>query len=89
LISPVITDEDNMPLCAIPNADEIKQTLFSLGSDKSPGPDGMPALFYKHYWKVIRQDLIEAVTSFFHKRPHPHRDQPHIHYTHTKIGQSI
>jgi hypothetical protein len=65
LISPVITDEDNMPLCAIPNADEIKQTLFSLGSDKSPGPDGMPALFYKHYWKVISQDLIEVVTSFF------------------------
>jgi hypothetical protein len=65
LISPVITDEDNLLLCAIPTVDEIKQTLFSLGSDKSPGPDGMSALFYKHYWKVINQDLIEAVTSFF------------------------
>uniref|UniRef100_A0A2N9HT90 CCHC-type domain-containing protein n=1 Tax=Fagus sylvatica TaxID=28930 RepID=A0A2N9HT90_FAGSY len=62
LISPVITDEDNLLLCAIPTVDEIKQTLFSLGSDKSPGPDGMSALFYKHYWKVINQDLIEAVT---------------------------
>ncbi|GMY24870.1 putative mitochondrial protein [Fagus crenata] len=54
-----------MLLCAISNVNEIKQTLFSLGSDKSPGSDGMPALFYKHYWKVINQDLIEAVTSFF------------------------
>ena len=65
LISPVITDEDNMLLCAIPSADEIKQTLFSLGSDKSSGPDGMSALFYKHYWEIISQDLIEAVSSFF------------------------
>ena len=65
LISPVITDEDNLLLCAIPTIDEIKQTLFNLGSNKSPGPDGMSALFYKHYWKVINQDLIEAVTSFF------------------------
>ena len=49
LISPVISDEDNLLLCAIPSADEIKQTLFNLESDKSPRPDGMSALFYKHY----------------------------------------
>jgi hypothetical protein len=36
LISPVISDEDNLLLCAVPSADEIKQTLFNLGSDKSP-----------------------------------------------------
>ena len=65
LISLVISDEDNTLLSAIPSADEIKQTLFSLGSDKSPGPDGMSALFYKHYWEIISQDLIEAITSFF------------------------
>ena len=65
LILPVISDEDNVLLCAIPTAAKIKQTLFNIGSDKSPGPDGMSALFYKHYWEVINQDLIEAVTSFF------------------------
>jgi hypothetical protein len=65
LISPVISDENNMLLCAIPSADEIKQTLFSLGSNKSPGPDGMSTLFYKHYWEIISQDLIEAISSFF------------------------
>uniref|UniRef100_A0A2N9IIB3 Reverse transcriptase domain-containing protein n=1 Tax=Fagus sylvatica TaxID=28930 RepID=A0A2N9IIB3_FAGSY len=65
LISPVISDEDNTLLCAIPTAAEIKQTLFSIGSNKSPGPDGMSAIFYKHYWEVINHDLIEAVTSFF------------------------
>jgi hypothetical protein len=25
----------------------------------------MSALFYKHYWEIISQDLIEAVSSFF------------------------
>ena len=32
---------------------------------KSPGPDGLPPLFYKKYWKVVGHSVIKAVHNFF------------------------
>uniref|UniRef100_A0A2N9IDR3 Reverse transcriptase domain-containing protein n=1 Tax=Fagus sylvatica TaxID=28930 RepID=A0A2N9IDR3_FAGSY len=32
---------------------------------KSPGPDGLPPLFYKHYWSIVKKDVIAAVLNFF------------------------
>ena len=60
-----ITNEDNDWLCRIPDYGEIKSAVFSLRSYKSPRPDGMPALFYKHYCSIIESDVINTVTSFF------------------------
>ena len=45
--------------------EEIKEVIFSLGSNKALGPDGMLAHFYKFYWNIIGSDIIEAITSFF------------------------
>ena len=28
---------------------------------KAPGPDGMPPIFYQHYWKKIGDEVTEAV----------------------------
>lgn len=39
--------------------------MFSLRSLKSPGPDGLPTLFYQHYWQLLREDIIGTVQSFF------------------------
>ena len=33
--------------------DEIKTALNSIGDLKAPGPDGMPAIFYKRYWELV------------------------------------
>ncbi|XP_062013879.1 uncharacterized protein LOC133730268 [Rosa rugosa] len=33
---------------------------------KSPGPDGMPPLFFQHYWELIGDEVTEAVQSFLH-----------------------
>jgi hypothetical protein len=65
LISPMISDSKNILLCEIPSPLVIKETLFGMQSLKSPGPDGLPPLFYKKYWKVVRQSVIKVVQSFF------------------------
>ena len=30
--------------------EEIKQNLDDIGDLKAPGADGMPTIFYKHFW---------------------------------------
>lgn len=44
---------------------EIKNVLFSMPSNKAPGPDGCPAEFYRSAWPIIRSDFTIAVQSFF------------------------
>jgi hypothetical protein len=41
--------------------EEIKYALDGMGGLKAPGPDGMPALFYKRYWDVVGNDEVRAV----------------------------
>ena len=48
-----ITDED------------IKAALFSIPDNKSPGPDGYNAYFFKHCWSIIGPDFLAAVRYFF------------------------
>lgn len=47
LILPIITTSMNDALTACPLPSEVRQTVFSMGNYKSPGPDGMTAMFYK------------------------------------------
>lgn len=46
-------------------AEEMKRTMFSLNSNKAPGPDGYSAHFFKSAWEIVSQDVIEAIKSFF------------------------
>jgi len=46
-------------------ADEVKQAVFQMDPDKSPGPDGFNAFFFQSYWDIIREDTTKAVLNFF------------------------
>jgi hypothetical protein len=50
----------------VPSEDEIKQVVFEMNPLKAPGSDGLPALFYKHYWSIVGRQVVAAVQSFFH-----------------------
>lgn len=65
LISPVISVEECSLLDVIPSLEEIFDSLCSMGSNKAPGPDGLPVLFYKEYWHIISRDVIATVQDFF------------------------
>lgn len=65
LISPRIIELEDQMLIQIPQEEEILSTIKSINSLKSPGPGGIPWLFYKKYWEIIKDDLIQDVQSFF------------------------
>ncbi|XP_031392260.1 uncharacterized protein LOC116204310 [Punica granatum] len=45
--------------------EEIKAALFSMGNDKSLGPDGFTMYFYKHAWQIVQKDFIGAMQHYF------------------------
>ncbi|GJR99878.1 hypothetical protein Tco_0316387 [Tanacetum coccineum] len=44
---------------------EVKEALFSMGDDKSPGPDGYTACFFKAVWEVVADDVTNVIREFF------------------------
>ena len=44
---------------------EVKNTFFSLHPNKSLGPDGFNAYFFKRAWHIICDDVVATVQSFF------------------------
>jgi len=39
--------------------------LFSIGDDKSPGPNGFSSMFFKKAWDVIGSDFCATAQNFF------------------------
>nr|GFD07387.1 methylenetetrahydrofolate reductase 1 [Tanacetum cinerariifolium] len=46
-------------------SNEVKEAMFSMGNDKSPGPDGYTAAFFKEAWDIVGLDIVLAVREFF------------------------
>ncbi|CAA0813521.1 Unknown protein, partial [Striga hermonthica] len=57
LIPHSVTSDMNLQLLKTVDEEEIKATLFSLHPEKTPGEDGMTALFYQSFWKIIKPEL--------------------------------
>ncbi|WMV54246.1 hypothetical protein MTR67_047631 [Solanum verrucosum] len=47
--------DDNNMLETIPNEAEIKEVVFGLNLDSTPGPDGFGGAFYQSCWDIIRR----------------------------------
>ena len=56
-------DHMNAALVAPFRDDEVKETLKQMAPLKALGPDGMPPLFYQHFWGVVDKDVRNSVLS--------------------------
>ncbi|OMO78705.1 reverse transcriptase [Corchorus capsularis] len=65
ILQDTVPEEMKQTLVAPITPDEIQKTLFSMSSDKAPGPDGFNAHFFKTAWSVVKQDVIETILHFF------------------------
>ena len=58
--------------------EEVRVALFQMGPTKTPGPDGMNALFYQKFWHIVGNGVTDAVLDFLHTG----NIVPDINYTH-------
>ena len=60
----VVTEEDNIKLTAPFQIKEFKEAMFSMQSDKCPGPDGFNPGFYQHFWQICSPDIFKDCVSW-------------------------
>ncbi|XP_071713233.1 uncharacterized protein [Rutidosis leptorrhynchoides] len=63
-----ITGTEACELEAAFTESELWNAVNECGSSKAPGPDGFNFGFYKKFWYVIKDDLMEAIHSFWETR---------------------
>ena len=51
---------------------EVVATLKQMAPLKTPGPDGMPLLYYQHFWHTVNQDIISSIISCLNSSTFPH-----------------
>lgn len=65
LVTASITDRDNSYITAIPDSEEIRSTVFAMNFHKSPGLDSFSPLFFKQYWHIVSNAVIQAIRYAF------------------------
>lgn len=44
---------------------EVKKAIFSCASEKAPGPEGFPMLFYQRFWDHLKLDILALFDDFY------------------------
>jgi hypothetical protein len=61
---PQVSDKENEILIADFAENEVREAVFQMEHNKSPGPDGFPAEFYQVFRGVIKDDLLAMFHDF-------------------------
>lgn len=64
-VSSRVTEDQNSMMLEPVQEKEVKEALFHMHPDKSPGPDGMTPGFYQKFWPIVGGDLVTKVQQFF------------------------
>ncbi|CAL1378948.1 unnamed protein product [Linum trigynum] len=60
-----VTPAMNNALTAVVLPEEVRKTVFAMGSKQAPGSDGFTGKFFKAFWDIVGPSVIDAVCSFF------------------------
>ena len=63
-----LSEEDRISLDSCLTMKEITKALSLMKNNKSPGPDGIVAEFYKIYWNELKHDILEVYIYSQNKR---------------------
>jgi hypothetical protein len=61
-----VTPDMNQLLLAPFTREEVKKALFSIGDLKALRPDGLHAIFFKRFWGLLEDDLVDEVLGAVH-----------------------
>ena len=73
-----VTDRMNSTLLQDFQAHEVEKALKQMHLMKAPGLDGMPPLFYQHFWPIVNPIVIKTILDFLNHDITP----PKFHETH-------
>lgn len=62
---PQVPEELFSTLCCPATASELEAVVSNMKTGSTPGPDGLPAEFYKTFWPVLSGSLVLLVNEFF------------------------
>ena len=60
-VQPKVSAWMNDVLCSEYTEEEVINALKSIGDLKAPGPDGMPAVFFKKFWNTVGNQVTNEV----------------------------
>ena len=67
-IQPKVSDRMNASLIRDFQATEVEKALKQMHPSTAPGPDGMPPLFYQHFWPTVRETVICNTLNFLDRK---------------------
>lgn len=68
LFVPCKTMTENASIVCTPSEVEIKMVVWDLHPLKSPGPDGFLGIFFRCYWGIIKEQIVQFVQDCFNSR---------------------
>ena len=63
-VQPKVSDKMNALLNREFQASEVEKALKQMHPMMAPGPDGIPPLFYQHFWPIVRSIVVCTALNF-------------------------
>lgn len=70
-MKPKVTTQRNDILLQEFTAEEVRKVLDGIADLKAPGPDGMPAVFYRRFWSTVGDQVVDEVLQVLRGNPIP------------------